>query len=463
MTEKANMQALLQGLDAWLEAHQEEFFADVASLVAIPSICEEGEGGYPYGSACAEALRQMSRLADKYGFAWKIHDWHAISIRYGTGEEQLGIWGHLDVVPVDEGWIYEPFQCKKVKNYLLGRGTQDNKGPDIGSLYLLRYLKENDIVPPFEIRLIYGCQEESGMKDVVEYLKLEPAPTCSFVPDCAFPVCYGEKGFLELKLTSAPLSGAVEALEGGQAVNAIPGKAAAVICGETVTAEGVPGHSAYPDNCVNALCRLGEECLRRDGLSETDRNCFRFLSVAGSDGYGAALGVECSDADSGRMTCAPTLLSKKDGRMEVTMNLRYPITAQSAKIVADVAEAVEQYGLTVEVTRDSAPNHEDPDAPWLQFLTRVFADVTGHEQKPYVMSGGTYARKVPNAVGFGPGLPKDLTVLGLPDGHGECHQPDESQCIDTLFMAWKIYMCTVLRLIETGLPGKAKTSEEKSK
>lgn len=134
------------------------------------------------------------------------------------------------------------------------------------------------------------------------------------------------------------------------------------------------------------------------------------------------------------------------------MNLRYPITARSAEIVADVAKAAEPYGFTVEVTRDSAPNHEDPNAPWPQFLTRVFADVTGEEQKPYVMSGGTYARKVPNAVGFGPGLPKDLTVLGLPEGHGECHQPDESQCIDTLFMAWKIYMCAVLRLIETGLP-----------
>lgn len=76
----------------------------------------------------------------------------------------------------------------------------------------------------------------------------------------------------------------------------------------------------------------------------------------------------------------------------------------------------------------------------------------GERQEPYVMSGGTYARKVPNAVGFGPGLPKDLTVLGLPEGHGECHQPDESQCIDTLFQAWKVYAYTVLKLTETGLP-----------
>lgn len=450
---KQNVETLLPELTAWLEAHQEEMFADIASMVAIPSVCEEGEGGYPYGSHCADALRQMSRLADKYGFAWQNHDWHCISIRYGSGDKQLGIWGHMDVVPVGEGWLNEPFQCKKVKNYLLGRGTQDNKGPDIGSLYILRYLKEKNILPPFEIRLIYGCQEETGMKDVVEYLKREAAPTCSFVPDCSFPVCYGEKGFLELLLNSAPLSAAVQDLHGGQAVNAIPGKGDAVIGGQAIHAEGVPGHSAYPDACVNAFCELGQKCLALDGLTDVEKECFRFLATAGSDGWGKALGVARSDEASGAMTCAPTMLSLDDEhRMAVTLNLRYPITADSADIIADVAKAAAPYGLSVTTTRDSKPNCEDPHSPWVQYLTNVYADVMGQRAEPFVMSGGTYARKVPNAVGFGPGLPKDLTVLGLPDGHGECHQPDESQCIDTLFQAWKIYACAVLRLIETGLP-----------
>lgn len=451
---KQDVKQLQKDLAAWQEAHQEEMFEDIASLVAIPSVgVEGGEDGYPYGVQCAEALRQMGRLADKYGFEWKMHDWHAVSIHYGHGDKSLGIWGHLDVVPVGEGWIYKPFECKKVKNYLLGRGTQDNKGPDIGSLYLLRYLKEHDIVPPFEIQLIYGCQEETGMKDVEEYLKREPAPSLSFVPDCSFPVCFGEKGFLELNLTSEPLSAAVEALTGGQAVNAIPGKACAVLHGKEIHTEGVPGHSAYPDNCVNAFKELGEICGREPGLTETEKKCFAFLAAAGSDGYGRAFGVARRDEASGEMTCAPTLLRMTDDhRMQAAMNLRYPITADSADIVADVRKAAAPYGLTVEVTRDSKPNHEDPNAPWLQYLTDVYADVMGERKEPFVMSGGTYARKVPNAVGFGPGLPKDLTVLGLPDGHGECHQPDESQCIDTLFQAWRIYMTTVLRLIETGLP-----------
>lgn len=447
-----DVKKLQEELTVWLEAHREEMFADIASLVEIPSVCQEGEGGYPYGTHCAEALRQMSRLADRYGFEWQNHDWHAISIRYGSGSHQLGIWGHLDVVPVGEDWLYQPFECKKVKNFLLGRGTQDNKGPDIGSLYILRYLKEHGIVPPFEIRLIYGCQEESGMQDVVEYLKREAAPDLSFVPDCGFPVCCGEKGFLGLKLTSEPLGGAVQDVSGGQASNAIPGKAYAVIAGEKIQVEGIGGHSAYPDGCVNAFGLLGRECMDHPALSQAARQAFAFLAAAGSDGYGKTIGMARGDGISGSMTCAPTLLRLENDRMVITVNIRYHVTGDSEEILEDFRKVAAPYGLTVEMTTDSKPNWEDPNAPWPRYLTEVYADVMGQRQEPYTMGGGTYARKVPNAVGFGPGLPKNLSVLGLPEGHGECHQPDESQCIDTLFQAWKIYMTTVLRLIETGLP-----------
>lgn len=449
---KQEVAELQQELTRWLSIRQEEMLADIAELVEIPSVCDEGEGGYPYGRHCAQALLKMGQLADRYGFEWKNHDWHAVSIRYGKGPQQLGIWGHLDVVPAGDGWIYEPFQCNQKANFLIGRGTQDNKGPDIGSLYILRYLKEHGIQPPFEIRLIYGCQEETGMHDVEEYLTREAPPDLSFVPDCGFPVCYGEKGVLELELTSAPLEGNLQELFAGQAANAIPGKACAIFAGEHIEAEGVPGHSAYPDGCVNAIGLLGKQCLTRKWLTETQEAAFRFLAKAGQDGYGKALGLARSDDPSGAMTCSPTMLCLREGRMQVLFNIRYPITVKAEDIIKDFKRISEQYGLSLRVCSDNKPNHQDPHSPWLQYLTDVYTDVMGERQEPYAMSGGTYARKVPNAAGFGPGLPKDMSVLSLPKGHGECHQPDESQCIDTLLQAWKIYTTTVLRLIETGLP-----------
>ncbi len=445
---------LLTGLTEWLEGRKEELLADLAGLAAIPTIVKEGEGGFPYGSALAKAVAYMGGLADKYGFSWQNHDWHCISITYGEGDRQLGIWGHLDVVPVGEDWIYPPFGCTRTGGFLIGRGVQDNKGPGIVSLYVLRYLKEKGIRPGFQIRLIYGCQEETGMGDVEEYLKREKAPDFSLVADCGFPVCYGEKGILDAILESPPLSSCVEALTGGEAANIIPGTASALISGKTVSVRGISGHSAYPEGTVNALCSLGRALMELPETEERDRQAFRFLAEAGSDGYGRALGIACSDQESGPLTCSPTLLSLQDGRMQVVMNLRYPITARGQDILESLKQKASEYGLTLLRAEDSPPNYVDPRGGWVQFLARACSEAMGSPQEPYTMSGGTYARKLPRAAGFGSGLPRDISVLGLPEGHGEYHQPDESQSIENLWEAWKIYTYTVCRLIREGWPEK---------
>lgn len=442
----------MEKLTGWLEAHQEEMFEDIAGLVAIPTVVQEQEGGYPYGSALARAVLYMGELAEKYGFRWQNHDWHCVSISYGEGEGQLGIWGHLDIVPPGDDWIYQPYECKRIKNFLLGRGTQDNKGPGIASLYLLRYLKEQGICPGFEIRLIYGCQEETEMKDAAEYLKREKAPDYSFVPDCSFPVCYGEKGMLKLTLQSAPFTAPITVLSGGGAANIIPAKGKAVIGGRIYETEGIPGHCAYPEGKVNAFGELGHICMDDPLLSHWEREVFRFLAEGGSDGYGQGLGLDAQEEESGALTCSPTLLSLEEGRAQIVVHIRYPIAMDSETLIKKCKEKAETYGLSVIQTEDNQPNREDPKGPWAEFLTGIYEEVMGKRQEPYVMSGGTYARKVPRGVGFGPGLPKDMTVLQLPEGHGECHEPDEAQCIDTLFQAWKIYAHTILTLIETGFP-----------
>ena len=60
-------------------------------------------------------FRRAVDMADKYGFSWRNHDWHCVSITYGKGEKQLGIWGHLDVVPLGEAWIYPYTICKLIR------------------------------------------------------------------------------------------------------------------------------------------------------------------------------------------------------------------------------------------------------------------------------------------------------------------------------------------------------------
>ena len=62
------------------------------------------------------------------------------------------------------------------------------------------------------------------------------------------------------------------------------------------------------------------------------------------------------------------------------------------------------------------------------------------------MGGGTYARKIPNAVGFGPGQSMDQSALELPPGHGNCHGADEAQSISALKEAVRIYVRALIKL-----------------
>ena len=50
----------------------------------------------------------------------------------------VGIIGHLDVVPEGEGWTYPPFELTIRDDILYGRGTIDDKGPVIASLYAIK-------------------------------------------------------------------------------------------------------------------------------------------------------------------------------------------------------------------------------------------------------------------------------------------------------------------------------------
>ena len=64
------------------------------------------------------------------------------------------------------------------------------------------------------------------------------------------------------------------------------------------------------------------------------------------------------------------------------------------------------------------------------------------------MSGGTYARKLPNAVSYGMSLEKKRIYQDpkRPGATGDCHQLDESLDFSQLLEAVVIYIATLLAL-----------------
>lgn len=438
-------------LDQWLNEVEEGFLEDIAQLVEIPSVSNLGEDEFPYGKNCAKVLQRMLSMGEQYGFETMNCDGYCGRISFGEADKEIAVWGHLDVVPAGDGWVYEPFSCTRKGDFIIGRGVQDNKGPLIAVLYAMRYLKEKKMKPNVKISLIFGCNEESGMEDVTYYLAHQKAPDCSFVADCGFPVCHGEKGICHVHLQSEKMEGDILNLDGGNALNSVPSSAQAILKNGELTetvcieAEGVSGHAAFPEGTKNAIGVLGEKLQILD-ISANERKVAKFLKNICSDGFGTGLGIACEDEVSGALTCNPGVISMQDKCIHIGMDIRYPVTVNIETILDKLRAYVNKEGFKVTQIIDNPPNYIEPSHPLVEELMNAYREETGDDKPAYVMGGGTYARKIPNAVGFGPGLKVDYTELGLTNGHGECHCADEAQSITNLKKAVRIYVRALQRL-----------------
>src|SRR5690606_34991166 len=81
---------------------------------------------------------------------------------YGAGQAMVMSLGHLDVVPVGPGWEHEPFGAEVEGEWIYARGAIDNKGPTVAAFYAARALQAVWPEMPARLRMVYGCNEESG-------------------------------------------------------------------------------------------------------------------------------------------------------------------------------------------------------------------------------------------------------------------------------------------------------------
>ena len=221
-------------LEKWIDEHFDALLQDVEKLVAVPSVSQVTESEEtPFGEGCRKALDTALAMAKGYGFETRNYENRCGSVSLRPAKEEIAFWGHLDVVPPGDGWLLtEPYKPVQRDGYLIGRGADDNKGPALGVMYLLRAFEELNIPTKHGLRLFLGCDEESGMRDVKYYTSHYPPSKMVIIPDCGFPVCYGEKGIYHSLMTSADVpveQRTVISLEGGTAVNAVPGHAQAVL------------------------------------------------------------------------------------------------------------------------------------------------------------------------------------------------------------------------------------------
>lgn len=418
--------------------------------------------------AHAEQKAWLMKTANDLGFvardAGKITE---IELPGPENAPVLGLVIHGDVQPAEEeAWTFPAFAGEVRDGYVLGRGAADDKGPLIQALLVMKSLKESGLARTHTIRLLVGSEEESAATEMEEYLKEHQPPDYSLVLDSEFPVVVGEKAWdgLALAASLAPRGRpakpyVVADLDAGLLPSIVPDRAEVKLrwTGESmnwdpliaelekakaklpegtrlatgtdgegnlrVVAYGKSAHSGVNlsggRNALVALARVLEGKLPKGGADDL----LAFARMAGQDLHGTGLGIKDHDPVWGRYGVNVAMIKRvpdeeESDRRMLYINLRRipPRTGAQMKahLEAVVARFNKKQGSSLTLLEKPSyfadePMGFDPNAKLVRRLMTIYSRATGEKNpKPAISGGGTYAKRLPNAIAFGmwfPGKP----------------------------------------------------------
>ncbi|MGC4047817.1 MAG: Sapep family Mn(2+)-dependent dipeptidase [Armatimonas sp.] len=221
--------------DAWVDAHKDEILAETQAILRVPSVkVTPAEPGAPFGQPCADALAHTLALCERLGFRVENFEGYAGHAEFGPEDapEYVAALGHLDVVPTGDPttWTAEPFGAEVKNGWLYARGASDDKGPTFAALFAAKAVMDSGLPLKRRIRLILGCDEESGWECMDHYFGAagQPKPTYAFAPDADFPLIFAEKGAFTA-IIEKQVSSKVTTLSSGFRPNMVPESAAATL------------------------------------------------------------------------------------------------------------------------------------------------------------------------------------------------------------------------------------------
>lgn len=430
----------------------------LSNLISYESVLDKynPNSDAPFGLENKKCLEYLLSIAANDGFITKNVDNYAGHIEFGDGEESLGILAHLDVVPVKtEEWDSYPFKLDIRDNKMYARGSIDDKGPLVAAYIALKMLKDNGFKPNKKIRLIVGCDEESGSRCLEHYFKKEEKPTIGFSPDAEFPVIYGEKGMISYDIIGQLNDDIILEFICGERYNIVPSIAKMKLSidlsneyleylsaknynGEIIdgyfVAYGKAAHAMCPQNGINAAYILF------DFLSKyTNSRIAKFIDEYFLfDVNGNKLGYYIYDEDMKHLTSNLAIVDIRDNKLRIGVNCRIPVDSQAKVIKECLANATNKYNLSYEVINESKRHYVDPNSQLVQALMKCYQEVTGDiETKPFTIGGGTYARELATAVAFGP------VFVGRED---VCHIANEYMYEEDFYKSIEIYYKSIYEL-----------------
>ncbi|MCF0228851.1 MAG: Sapep family Mn(2+)-dependent dipeptidase, partial [Parasporobacterium sp.] len=363
--------------------------------------------------------------------------------------------------PAGEGWNTDPFELTREGDVVYGRGVSDDKGPVIAALYAMKLLQESGMPINKRVRVIMGCNEETGSKCMAHYNEVEEPVTIGFTPDGEFPGIHGEKGMI--KMTAYSKNTGIISMDGGFVSNAVCSRCRTIIPESAVEmekltdalkdtdlksfgithkdgtfvieAEGVAAHASTPLLGINAAgCTM--KALKEAGMKDDFVDYYN--SHIGTECNGAGYGINIQD-DYGELTMSNGIVKTENGVISCTLDSRVPVTYTPEQIKEMVLPYLEDDKGYTEINSQCESLFYPVDSELVTALYNAYVEVTGDTKtRPMVIGGGTYAKSIPGIIAFG------NQFLGV-DNH--IHDANERMDINDFKLQVEIYLQALKNLL----------------
>lgn len=433
----------MEKIKAYIKKQEAAVLADLQQLISFKTISGEKQEM----EAC---LNWFLQRAEEMGFQVLKTTTNDVGIvEAGQGEETLGILVHLDVVDIGDPckWRFPPFEGTIAEGSIWGRGTMDDKGAAVISLYAMKALLELGIDFHKKIWLIVGTSEEEEWTDIENFKREFPCPDYGFSPDGDFPIYNIENGYIDVVLEFAESEninrcGCFE-VDSGKDANTIPSKAVLTLNDQHHLFEGVSAHSSTPELAVNSIEILCASGLINPGMDQAyDFHFSRFINeILAGDVYGGRLRMEEEEVcwegqELAKTTFAPTVLKQKGDKILLNINIRQNANIKRKEIEKVFDAYRERYHYEYKIVEYLEPMKVSRNQKPFSIMAETYED-WGRPSRFLAAGGTSYAKSMKNIVSWGPCFPEEPSCA---------HQENERIGIDSLFQAMGIYtdyMCRI--------------------
>jgi putative selenium metabolism hydrolase len=266
------------------ETYRAEMSQFLREMIAIPaeSGCEE------------KRIARIRQEMEKTGFDRVEIDPMGNILGYiGQGKHLIAMDAHIDSVGVGDPqlWSYDPFQGFEDEEVIVGRGASDQLGGMASMVYGAKIIKDLDLKGDYTLLVTGTVQEEDcdGLcwQYIINKSKIKPEMVVLTEPTSC-NIYLGQRGRMEIKVTTAGLSGHGSAPERGD--NAIY-KMAPILTELRALNENLPDHDFLGKGTLTvseifysspSRCAVADGCSisidRRLTMGETAESAIRQIS-----------------------------------------------------------------------------------------------------------------------------------------------------------------------------------------